>query len=68
MNPSLRHFFVVENLADYFAAVLNAWKRVGKFDLPNQLLWVITGDDGKREVRQIVFRKHRLAGAKTAAK
>jgi len=49
-------------------AVHNAWKRVGKFDLPNRLLWITTGDGGKREVRQIVFQKHRLLGTTTAAK
>ncbi|MFQ5734364.1 MAG: DUF3386 family protein [Planctomycetaceae bacterium] len=47
--------------------VLNTWKRVGTFDLPNRLLWVTTRDGGKREVRQIVFRNHRLGPAKTAA-
>ncbi|MFQ5732783.1 MAG: DUF3386 family protein [Planctomycetaceae bacterium] len=46
----------------------NAWQRVGKFDLPSRLLWITTGDDGKREVRQIVLRKHHLLGTKTAAK
>lgn len=48
--------------------VHDTWKRVGKFDLPKRMLWVTTSSDGKREVRQIELRKHKLLGATTAAK
>lgn len=48
--------------------VHDTWKRVGKFDLPKRMLWVTTADDGKREVRQIELKNHKLLGAKTAAK
>ena len=42
--------------------------RVGRFDLPRRLLWVTTSDDGKRDVKQIELRNHRLAKPKTAAR
>jgi len=48
--------------------VHDSWKRVGSFDLPKRMVWVRTADDGQREVRQIVLRKHRLTGGTTAAK
>ncbi len=40
--------------------VHNSWKRVGNYDLPERLLWVITKNQGQREVRQIRFRDQRL--------
>lgn len=48
--------------------VHDTWKRVGGFDLPKSLLWVTTGNDGKREVRQILLEKHRLLDVSATAK
>lgn len=43
----------------------DTWTRVGDFDLPARLLNVGTANDGKRTVRQIELRNHRLLTAGT---
>ena len=37
------------------------WKRFGQFDLPTRTFTVEVANNGKRTVREIVFRNHRLA-------
>lgn len=42
--------------------VTNEWIRIGRWDLPARLLVIHTAEDGKREVREVIFRNHRLSG------
>ncbi len=45
------------------SVVRDTWTRVGKWDLPAQQLRVDSTSDGKRQVKEIRFAKHRLLGA-----